>query len=88
VQDYSPRGVLITMQSSDVFMETFVQSHNSAGRLCRAVCSGAQGAARVLWLVRVQGRHAPAAAGVARPEGSGDSTHVYIYAKRREEILD
>ena len=26
--------------------------------------------------------------GVARPEGSGDSTHVYIYAKRREEILD
>ena len=31
---------------------------------------------------------APAAAGVARPEGSGDSTHVYTYAKRREEILD
>ena len=31
---------------------------------------------------------APAAAGVACPEGSGDSTHVYIYAKRREEILD
>ena len=31
---------------------------------------------------------APAAAGVACPEGSGDSTQVYIYAKRREEILD
>ena len=31
---------------------------------------------------------APAAAGVARHEGSGDNTHVYIYAKRQEEILD
>ena len=31
---------------------------------------------------------APAAAGVACPEGSGDSTQVYIYAERREEILD
>ena len=31
---------------------------------------------------------APAAAGVARPEGSGDSTQVYICAERREEILD